>query len=318
MGAGLGRALRAGGARVVATVDGRSARTRRLAEEAGLELLPSLTDVVAAADVVLVVTPPGDAVAAAAAIRAAAEAAGARPIVADLNAVSPTTMARIEATLGDLTVVDGSISGPPPTDDSISGPPPGENSASAERPTHASNPGPPGENSASAEPPTHASNPGPPGGRPGPRLYLSGARAGDVAGLPWGGRVEAIVLGERVGAASALKMCTGSVYKGLTALITQAMRTAGAYGVLDGVVLDLERNGLAQTAGVARSATKAWRFVDEMREVAATQEAAGLAPELFTAIAGIYAQVAGTALAQGDPESARELSAAEIVAMLER
>jgi hypothetical protein len=220
-----------------------------------------------------------------------------RLVLANL-AVSPVDEARIEATLGDLTVVDGSISGPPPTDDSISGPP--------------------GENSASAERPSHASNPGPPGGRLGPRLYLSGARAGDVAGLPWDGRVEAIVLGERVGAASALKMCTGSVYKGLTALITQAMRTAGAYGVLDGVVLDLERNGLAQTAGVARSATKAWRFVDEMREVAATQEAAGLAPELFTAIAGIYAQVAGTALAQGDPESARELSAAEIVAMLER
>ena len=45
MGSALGRAWAAGGARVVATVDGRSARTRRLAH--GLELLPTLADVVA-------------------------------------------------------------------------------------------------------------------------------------------------------------------------------------------------------------------------------------------------------------------------------
>jgi 3-hydroxyisobutyrate dehydrogenase-like beta-hydroxyacid dehydrogenase len=270
MGAGLGGALRSGGARVVATVEGRSARTKRLAGEAGLELLPSLQDVVAAADVVLVVTPPGDAVAAASAIRAAAGATGANPIVVDLNAVSPATMELVAAGLGELRLVDGSISGPPPSD------------------------------------------------RPGARVYLAGADAAVVAALPWDGQVEPIVLGDRVGSASALKMCTGSVYKGLTALVTQAMRTAGAYGVLDEVVLDLELNGLAQTAGVARSATKAWRFVDEMREVAATQEAAGLTPDLFAAIAGIYAGVAWTELAQGAPESARELSAADVVRLLGR
>jgi 3-hydroxyisobutyrate dehydrogenase-like beta-hydroxyacid dehydrogenase len=270
MGAGLGGALRSGGARVVATVDRRSARTKRLAEAAGLELLPTLQDVLAAADIVLVVTPPGEAVAAATAIRGAAEATRSSPLVADLNAVSPTTMARIEAELGDLRLVDGSISGPPPSD------------------------------------------------RPGARLYLCGPEAGAVAGLPWDGQVEPIVLGDRVGAASALKMCTGSVYKGLIALVTQAMRTAGAYGVLEGVVSDLERAGLAQTDGVARGATKAWRYVEEMREVAATQEAAGLTPELFAAIAEIYAGVSRTELAQGDPESIRELSAAEIVRRLGR
>jgi len=58
MGGGLGAALAAGGARVVATTAGRSARTVRLAAEAGLELLPTLDDVVAAADLVLSVAPP--------------------------------------------------------------------------------------------------------------------------------------------------------------------------------------------------------------------------------------------------------------------
>jgi len=270
MGAGLGGALRAGGARVVATVDGRSARTRRLADRAGLELLPTLNDVVAAAEVVLVVTPPGDAVRAATAIRGAAAATRSSPLVADLNAVSPATMARVEEALDGLRLVDGSISGPPPSE------------------------------------------------RPGARLFLCGAEADVVADLPWDGQVEPMVLGTEVGSASALKMCTGSVYKGLTALITQAMRTAGAYGVLEEVVSDLERNGLGTTAGVARSATKAWRFVDEMREVAATQAAAGLTPQLFATVAEIYGQVSETALAQGDPESARELSAAEVVRLLGR
>src|SRR5690242_14961517 len=87
MGTGLGGALRAGGARVVATTAGRSARTRRLAE--GLELLPGLTEVVEAADVVLSVTPPGQALDAARSIAEAARRTGATPLIADLNAVSP-------------------------------------------------------------------------------------------------------------------------------------------------------------------------------------------------------------------------------------
>jgi 3-hydroxyisobutyrate dehydrogenase-like beta-hydroxyacid dehydrogenase len=268
MGAGLGGALRAGGERVVATVQGRSERTRRLAEAAGLELLPTLADVVAAADVVLVVTPPGEAVEAAGAIRVAAETTRSSPLVADLNAVSPATMARVAVELGALRLVDGSISGPPPSD------------------------------------------------RPGARLYLSGAEAGTVAALGWAGQVETVVLDDRIGSASALKMCTGSVYKGLTALVTQAMRTAGAYGVLEPMVDDLERNGLAQTGGVARSATKAWRFVDEMLQVAATQESAGLPPELFATIAAIYQTVSETALAHGDPEQTRDLTADEVVRLL--
>ncbi|MBU2662666.1 DUF1932 domain-containing protein [Actinoplanes bogorensis] len=270
MGAGLGRALLDGGARVVTTLDGRSARTARLADEAGLDVLPTLVDVMAAADIVLSVTPPGAAVDTAGAIATAAQQAGRAGalIVADLNAVSPATMGRIGTALGGLDVVDGSISGPPPTV------------------------------------------------KPGARLYLSGTHASAVAELPWNGLIEPIVLGPDVGAASALKMCTGSVYKGLTALVTQAMRTAGAHGVLDAVLADLERNGLADSDGVARAATKAHRYVGEMNEVAVTQQAAGLTPELFTAIADVYAGVARTALAQDDPENDRALSPAEIVERL--
>jgi 3-hydroxyisobutyrate dehydrogenase-like beta-hydroxyacid dehydrogenase len=159
----------------------------------------------------------------------------------------------------------------------------------------------------------------PPSVRPGARIYLSGPHAAEVAALPWDGRVEPVVLAAGVGAASALKMCTASVYKGLNALVTQAMRTAGQHGVLDEVLGDLARNDLDGSAGVRVAATKAHRFVDEMHEIAATQAAAGLTPALFEAFAAVYADIAGTALADGEPEAAdRTLSPAEMVHRLSR
>jgi 3-hydroxyisobutyrate dehydrogenase-like beta-hydroxyacid dehydrogenase len=268
MGAGLGWALRAGGARVVATAVGRSGRTRRLADEAGIELLPSLADAVTVADVVLSVTPPGAAAAAARTIDAAVRTAGVRPVLADLNAVAPATMTAIARTWADLPVADGSISGPPPTV------------------------------------------------APGARLYLSGPAASRVADLPWGTHVRPVLLDAGVGGASALKMCTASVYKGLNGLITQAMRVAGRHGVLDEVLADLAGNGLDHSAGVRTAATKAARFVDEMREIAVTQAAAGLTPALFEAFAEVYADIAATALAAGDPESAERLTPDEMVRRL--
>jgi 3-hydroxyisobutyrate dehydrogenase-like beta-hydroxyacid dehydrogenase len=101
MGSAVGASLLRGGARVVSTLAGRSGRTERLARAAGLELLPTLAEVVDAADVVLSIVPPDQAVA------VAAELSGAR-LVVDLNAVSPETARRISKE------VDGSISGPPP------------------------------------------------------------------------------------------------------------------------------------------------------------------------------------------------------------
>jgi 3-hydroxyisobutyrate dehydrogenase-like beta-hydroxyacid dehydrogenase len=101
MGSAIGASLARGGVRVVATVAGRSRRTERLARDAGLELVPSLPDVVAAADVVLSIVPPDQA-------EAVASELGGASLVVDLNAVSPATAQRISGE------VDGSISGPPP------------------------------------------------------------------------------------------------------------------------------------------------------------------------------------------------------------
>ena len=143
---------------------------------------------------------------------------------------------------------------------------------------------------------------GPPPRRPGTTtVYLSGARAPEVAILPLQG-VERRVVGERVGLASAVKMCTASVYKGRVAVLAQALRTAHALGVLEPVLADLGATGtvdatrLGSTLG--RASTKAWRYVAEMEEIAATQASAGLAPDLFSALAVVYAELAQVAVAE--------------------
>jgi 3-hydroxyisobutyrate dehydrogenase-like beta-hydroxyacid dehydrogenase len=252
MGSALGARLRSGGARVVVALDGRSARTRRLVEEAALEDVGSLASLAGAADVLLSVVPPEVAVEVAASIADAAGAA--RPLVADLNAVSPSTVYRVAGVLADagLETVDGSISGPPPHTAGTT------------------------------------------------RLYLSGERAPELAALPFDG-VERVVVGATVGLASAVKMCTASVYKGRVALLAQALRTAAAHGVVEHVLDDLAASGLADPArtgaALGRASAKAWRYVGEMEQIAATQAGVGLTPELFRAFAAIYAELADRAVA---------------------
>ena len=150
------------------------------------------------------------------------------------------------------------------------------------------------------------------------RVYLSGPRAGEIAALPLEG-VARVVVGDRVGLASAVKMCTASVYKGRVALLAQAFRTAHAHGVVEHVLDDLAGTGLADRertgATLARASTKAWRYVAEMDEIARTQEAAGLPSDLFAAMAVVFADLAGAAAA-GAPEGVPETTSLD--AVLER
>ena len=116
MGSAVADALARGGARVMATIGGRSARTAGLAERARLELLSNLGAVVASADVVLSIVPPEAAESVAEDLASAARAASVRPLVVDLNAIAPETSRRHAGVVGraGCDYVDGSISGPPP------------------------------------------------------------------------------------------------------------------------------------------------------------------------------------------------------------
>ena len=258
MGSAVGDALARGGVRVVATLEGRSERTARLAARADIELLPDLASVVRDADVVLSIAPPEAAVAVAEGALAAARDEGVTPLYADLNAIASETALALDAraTEAGIEMVDGSISGGPPW-------------------------------------------------KPGTRFYLSGPRAREVAALPFDG-VDRIVVGDRVGAASAVKMSTASVYKGSTALLAHALLAAHANGVLEHVLADLQTAAPQLVANVERrlavAATKSERFVGEMHEIAASQAAAGLTPALFEAIAEIYEALAETPLAHESPE----------------
>jgi 3-hydroxyisobutyrate dehydrogenase-like beta-hydroxyacid dehydrogenase len=151
----------------------------------------------------------------------------------------------------------------------------------------------------------------PPSVRPGARIYLSGPRAAEVADLRWT-HATPVVVGDRIGAASAVKMSTASVYKGLMGLMTQAIRSAATHGVLEPVMADLGE-GFGTPYEVALAATKAHRYVAEMRQIAQSQAAAGLTPALFEAFADVWADVAGRPLAEGRPEAlTRDLTARQV------
>ena len=142
-------------------------------------------------------------------------------------------------------------------------------------------------------------------------LYLSGRRAMEVAGLSAEG-LRRRVVGDLPGQASAVKMCTASVYKGTTAIWTQALQTAEARGVLSYVLDDLAEEFPAQVAGAGRriavAVAKSARFADEMESIAQTQGTAGASTELFEGMAAVYRRLAATPLAALSPEEAGALT----------
>ena len=128
------------------------------------------------------------------------------------------------------------------------------------------------------------------------RLYLSGARAPEVAGLFSASMLDARAIGEKPGAASALKIAYAAWTKCTDALVLAVRALAAREGV-DKALLEewaisqpeLERRSI-QAAAVA--APKAWRYAGEMREIAATFEAAGLPTGFHNAAAEICERLA--------------------------
>jgi 3-hydroxyisobutyrate dehydrogenase-like beta-hydroxyacid dehydrogenase len=116
MGNAVGRLLREGGASVTTCLAGRSARSHKLAEQAGITAVADDDALVAGCDVFLSIIPPGESVALAQRIAAAIKRTGAKPVFVECNAVSPATMRRVAEIIGPTgaTLVDVGIIGPPP------------------------------------------------------------------------------------------------------------------------------------------------------------------------------------------------------------
>lgn len=125
---------------------------------------------------------------------------------------------------------------------------------------------------------------GPPPREPGTtRLFLSGPDESSVevvAGTFADTNVGCIVLDDRIGAASALKMTYAAWTKGTAALLLTIAAAAEAHGVADALADEWERSqpGLAArlAATAPRTAPKAWRWKGEMEEIAATLAQFGL------------------------------------------
>lgn len=170
----------------------------------------------------------------------------------DANAISPATAREVALMVeeGGATYIDGGIIGLPPP--------------------------------ASASPFTAGST----------RLYLSGAEADTAARLFDGTPLEARVIGGGTWSASAVKMAYASWTKGTAALLLTARALARAEGVESVLLAEwaLSQPALAdRSSGAARSAaTKGWRWVAEMEEIAATMAASGLPDGFHQAAAEIY------------------------------
>jgi len=130
------------------------------------------------------------------------------------------------------------------------------------------------------------------------RLYLSGLWAEEISHLFADTALDAQVIGDDIGQASAVKMAYAAWTKGTAALILAIRALAHAEGVEQTLITEWQRSQPALTSrphAAARSAMeKGWRWVAEMEEIAATMAAAGLPPGFHQAAAAIYTRVPHT------------------------
>ncbi|MEW6031239.1 MAG: DUF1932 domain-containing protein [Chloroflexota bacterium] len=138
------------------------------------------------------------------------------------------------------------------------------------------------------------------------RLYLSGRRAEEIAACFANGLLEAKVIGEEIGKASALKMCYAAYSKGTTALSSAILATAESNGVRDELYRewDLDEEGFSEQVNqrARRVTAKAWRFEGEMREIAETFIEAGLPGGFHEAAMEIFHRLAGFKESSRQPE----------------
>jgi 3-hydroxyisobutyrate dehydrogenase-like beta-hydroxyacid dehydrogenase len=128
-------------------------------------------------------------------------------------------------------------------------------------------------------------------------LYLSGEDAPNVATYFSAGPIETEVLSGGIGHASALKMCFAAYSKGTVALAAAVLNAAENLGVSQDLKRQWERGGPSLPklqAGISRARPKAWRYIAEMREIAATFQSAGMPSGFHHAAEEIFRGMDGT------------------------
>ncbi|MEP7104314.1 MAG: DUF1932 domain-containing protein, partial [Chloroflexota bacterium] len=135
-----------------------------------------------------------------------------------------------------------------------------------------------------------------------PVLYASGEHASELAEAA-AGCLDVRDIGGPNGRASALKMCYAAFTKGSTALATELLVAAERLGVSGELRAELGASAPDLLAIAARSVPrmppKAYRWIGEMEEIAATFEAVALTPRMLLGAADLYRLVEAAGVPAG-------------------
>ena len=264
MGQAVAQTLKTSGFTVHAALEGRSARTRALAAEAGLIDCGTMENLVKTCDVLLSILNPAAAVDNARAAAAAMKTTGKRCLFVDCNAVAPGTAQEIDTIIREAggECVDAGIIGPPPR------------------------------------------------GKASMRMYVSGPKAALLSPLNGGG-IHVRIMSERIGDASAIKMCYASYTKGAVALGVEMLMAARRMGVDEALNKELQESAAENRQWILSRCTsmppKAYRWVPEMLGIAKTVADAGMTPRILLGAADMYEMIAQTPLGKESPEEARKI-----------
>jgi len=154
---------------------------------------------------------------------------------------------------------------------------------------------------------------GPPRGESTPRLYVAGSDTSALEALNQYG-LNVVVLGKKIGLASAIKMCYAAWTKGSTALCTELLIAAKAMGVFDALEKEFRSSQSMMVMRMQRLPAvpiKSRRFVGEMVEIAKTFKDVGLTPNILAGAAEIYRFVGETDLADRTPEDTSPMPSLE-------
>lgn len=146
---------------------------------------------------------------------------------------------------------------------------------------------------------------GPPGPDEAPRFYASGPYE-TILGQLDGRGITVRQMGGEVGRASGIKMCYASLTKGAAALYAAVLTTAGSLGLSQELIAELEESQsakLQEMQNVKGLSARAFRWIGEMEEIAATYESAGVTPNFHLGAADVFRMVADSPIGHERPET---------------
>ncbi len=131
-----------------------------------------------------------------------------------------------------------------------------------------------------------------------PRIYASGEHA-PILGELDGKGIKVPVMEGPVGRASGLKMCYAAITKGTAALHASTLMTAKSLGLYEDLIQEMQgsqTSTLAAMDGVKSISARAFRWIGEMEEIAATFEDAGATPKIHLGAAETFQQIADSSI----------------------